>query len=87
MELPRATAQSARLNQIVQVIFAQFLNPLIATVRGRRFSPTRFICLILLGQLAQGRILFVSYMERSGSIRLISAREVTPSERRAYEQN
>jgi len=42
---------------------------------------------ILLGQSVQGRLLFVSYMERNGSIRLISAREATPSERRAYEQN
>ena len=42
---------------------------------------------ILMGQSAQGRVLFVSYMERNGSIRLISAREATPSERRAYEQN
>ncbi|MBB1126235.1 BrnT family toxin [Thiospirillum jenense] len=42
---------------------------------------------ILLGQSAQGRLLFISYMERSHSIRLISAREATPSERRAYEQN
>lgn len=42
---------------------------------------------ILLGQSAQGRVLFVSYMERNSSIRLISAREATPSERRAYEQN
>ena len=42
---------------------------------------------ILLGQSAQGRLLFVSYMERNDSIRLISSREATPSERRAYEQN
>ena len=42
---------------------------------------------ILLGQSAQGRLLFVSYMERNNTIRLISAREATPSERRAYEQN
>jgi uncharacterized DUF497 family protein len=42
---------------------------------------------ILMGQSAQGRVLFVSYMERNGSIGLISAREATPSERRAYEQN
>lgn len=42
---------------------------------------------ILLGQSAQGRLLFVSYMERNSTIRLISAREATPSERRAYEQN
>ncbi len=41
---------------------------------------------ILLGQSAQGRLLFVSYMERGNGIRLISAREATLSERKAYEQ-
>ena len=40
----------------------------------------------LLGESAQGRLLFVSYMERNNSIRLISAREATLSERKAYEQ-
>ncbi|MGZ8163211.1 MAG: BrnT family toxin, partial [Methylobacter sp.] len=41
---------------------------------------------ILLGESAQGRLLFVSYMERNHGIRLISAREATLSERKAYEQ-
>jgi uncharacterized DUF497 family protein len=41
---------------------------------------------ILLGESAQGRLLFVSYMERNNGIRLISAREATLSERKAYEQ-
>jgi len=41
---------------------------------------------ILLGKSVQGRLLFVSYMERNNVIRLISAREATPSERKAYEQ-
>ncbi|WP_161808525.1 BrnT family toxin, partial [Methyloglobulus morosus] len=43
-------------------------------------------CFILLGKSAQGRLLFVSYMERNNGIRLISAREATLSERKAYEQ-
>ena len=37
---------------------------------------------ILLGESAQGRL----YMERNSGIRLISAREVTLLERKAYEQ-
>ena len=41
---------------------------------------------ILLGESAQGRLLFVSYRERNNSICLISAREATLSERKAYEQ-
>ncbi|MFI3121313.1 MAG: BrnT family toxin [Methylococcaceae bacterium] len=41
---------------------------------------------ILLGESAQGRLLFVSYMERNNGIRLISAREATLLERKAYEQ-
>ncbi|MBS3963954.1 MAG: BrnT family toxin [Methylomonas sp.] len=47
------------------------------------YGERRFI---LLGQSTQGRLLFVSYLERRDSIRLISAREATPSERKAYEQ-
>lgn len=42
---------------------------------------------ILLGQSQQGRLLFISYMERDDAIRLISAREATQSERKDYEQN
>ncbi len=41
---------------------------------------------IMLGESTQGRLLFVSYMERNNAIRLISAREATLSERKAYEQ-
>lgn len=59
-------------------LYVDFYDP------DHSYGEHRFI---LLGQSAQGRLLFVSYMERNGSIRLISAREATPSERRAYEQN
>jgi len=41
---------------------------------------------ILLGESTQRRLLFVSYMERKDSIRLISAREAIALERKAYEQ-
>ena len=41
---------------------------------------------IIVGLSEIGRLLLVSYTERESIIRLISAREVTPSERRAYEE-
>lgn len=41
---------------------------------------------LIMGQSTAGRLLIVSYTERDEVVRLISAREVTPSERRAYEE-
>jgi uncharacterized DUF497 family protein len=40
----------------------------------------------MIGASKEGRILIVSYTERNGVVRLISAREVTPTERKAYEE-
>jgi len=42
---------------------------------------------IILGASNQGRLLTVSYTERGDNIRLISAREATAAERRAYEKD
>ncbi len=41
---------------------------------------------LIVGQSNRERILILSYTERGNKIRLISAREVTPQERKAYEQ-
>ena len=41
---------------------------------------------IIIGESRHGRLLLVSYMERGDVTRLISAREVTRSEREAYEE-
>lgn len=41
---------------------------------------------LILGASNQGRLLLVSYTERDGDIRLISSREATPAERKAYEE-
>lgn len=41
---------------------------------------------LIVGESNQGRLLIVSYTERRDSIRLISAREVTRTEREAYEE-
>ncbi len=41
---------------------------------------------LIVGQSNRGRLLIVSYTERRDSIRLISAREVTRTEREVYEE-
>ena len=42
---------------------------------------------VIMGESARRRILVVSYTERAGSTRLISARQVTHKEREAYESD
>ena len=41
---------------------------------------------LIIGMSAAGRLLIVSYSERDDVIRIISARELTAAERRAYEE-
>jgi uncharacterized DUF497 family protein len=41
---------------------------------------------LIVGESNQERLLIVSYTERGDSVRLISAREVTRTEREAYEE-
>lgn len=41
---------------------------------------------LIVGRSNRGTLLIVSYTEREDSIRIISAREVTKSEREAYEE-
>ena len=42
---------------------------------------------IIIGESRQGRLLMVSYTERDNVIRLISSREISPAERKAYEED
>ena len=41
---------------------------------------------LIMGQSTAGRLLIVSYTDRDDLVRLISAREVTASERKLYEE-
>lgn len=41
---------------------------------------------LVVGESRQARLLIVSYTEHDEATRLISAREVTPKERKAYEE-
>ncbi len=50
---------------------------------GHSVEEQRFL---IFGTSGRGRYLVVSYAERDDHIRLISARQMTPRERRAYEQ-
>ena len=59
-------------------LYVDFYDP------DHSFDERRYI---IAGESRQGRLLVVSYAERGDVIRLISSREVTPSERRAYEEN
>jgi len=40
---------------------------------------------LMVGESEQNRLLIVSYTERKNSVRIISARELTPKEKRDYE--
>jgi uncharacterized protein len=61
-----------------------FGDPLEVTIPDPDHSEGEFR-LLSLGRSAQGRLLVVAYTEREGRIRLISAREAMPKERREYE--
>lgn len=58
-------------------LYVDFYDP------DHSYDEHRFL---IIGESAQGRLLIVSYTERGDILRLISAREVTPAERREYEQ-
>ena len=62
-----------------------FGDPLAVTVPDRAHSQgeERFA---IFGRSDRGRVLAVQHTERDALIRLISAREATPHERRQYEQ-
>jgi uncharacterized protein len=63
-----------------------FDDPLFLTFADPEHSiqEQRFV---IMGESARGRLLVVSYTERAGTTRLISARTVTRKERKAYESD
>jgi uncharacterized DUF497 family protein len=61
-----------------------FGDPLEVTISDILHSEGEFRFLSL-GNSEAGRLLVVAYTERQGRIRIISAREATPQERREYE--
>lgn len=58
--------------------FAEFLPDLTHSADEQRFT--------CLGTSADGRLIAVSFTERGDDVRIISAREMEPKERRSYER-
>jgi uncharacterized DUF497 family protein len=61
-----------------------FGDPLEVTIPDPDHSLEEFR-FVSMGRSEAGRALVVAYTEREGRVRLISARAVTPTERRRYE--
>jgi uncharacterized DUF497 family protein len=61
-----------------------FADPLEVTISDPDHSEAEYRCLSM-GRSENGRLLVVAYTEREERVRLISAREGAPSERRKYE--
>ena len=80
---PRKAAANLRKHR---VDFADavgvFQDPLAFTVSDDRYEEARFVTM---GIDFLGRLLVVAYTWRAESLRIISAREAQPSERRQYE--
>lgn len=83
---PRKAARNLREHQFSFVeattVFADFLT---ATVDDHEHSKEEERFLIF-GRSSRGQLLVVSFTERGEHIRLISARELTPKERKEYEE-
>jgi uncharacterized DUF497 family protein len=62
-----------------------FLDPLAATVEDPRYSVGEYRYLTT-GYTLSDRLVTVAHTDRGERIRIITAREVTPRERRQYEQ-
>lgn len=75
--------------QLHGVSFAEastvFLDPLQATVPDDRFEYDEFRFRTI-GYTVTNRLVIVAHAERHDRIRIITARGVTPKERRQYEQ-
>lgn len=83
---PRKAAQNRRKHKVsFEEASTLFADPLSATVFDPDHSDEedRYITV---GYSAQQRLLMVSHTERGDSIRIISARELTPLERQEYEE-
>jgi uncharacterized DUF497 family protein len=89
MEFEWDPQKAARNLQRHGVSFAEaatvFADPLSVTVADPDHSTAEDRFLIV-GQSYRGRLLIVSFAERGNRIRIISARELTRAERKAYEE-
>ena len=81
--LPKRNPTSKSTASISPRRMGVFGDPLEVTIPDPDHSEGEFR-LLSLGCSLHGRLLVVAYTEREGRIRLISAREAAPKERRKY---
>jgi uncharacterized protein len=81
----KATSNVAKHQVSFQEAATVFDDPLSIAFPDPRHSITeaRFV---IIGRSTQGRLLFVSHVDRIDHTRIISAREVTRREQRIYEE-
>ena len=82
----KATSNLTKHNISFDEATSVFDDPLFLTFADPEHSlqEQRFI---IMGESTKGQLLVVSYTERAGKTRLISARPVTRKERKAYESD
>lgn len=80
----KASSNSRKHGVSFEEAGAAFADPLSLTISDAEHSEgeRRFV---LVGMSAAGRLIVVAHTDRRDRIRLISAREANPRERRAYE--
>ena len=84
-DVGKAAANLARHTVSFEEATTVFDDPLYVDFHDPDHSDDEHRFLIV-GESRQGRLLIVSYTERGDVARLITARDVTPSERNAYEE-
>lgn len=83
---PKAAANLAKHGVTFDEATTVFGDPLYVDFYDPEHSGEAHRYLII-GRSRQGRLLIVSYADRANAIRLISARELTPTERECYEED
>jgi len=82
-DLPKAAANLKKHGVDFADVVGVFEDPLALTVPDDRHEEARFVTV---GTDFLGRLLVVAYAFSGEKIRIISAREALPSERRRYEE-
>ena len=83
---PAKAASNQRRHRVAFIEAATvFADTLSVTIYDPDHSKTEERCIII-GRSTAGRLLMVAHTDRGGRIRIISARELTKSEREAYEE-
>lgn len=85
-DAPKAARNKAKHRLSFQEAATVFGDPLSLTFPDPDHSRTeeRFITV---GHTRRGRLVLVAHADTGGAVRLISARDATPGERKAYEQS